>query len=145
MAGSERPFGLGGPLGPWRPLDAWIAGYALLAAAVAALGAIRGVPGCRLQAAVGLAVAAGAVGLAHWSRDGRGRLPVFEVLAIDDEIRTLVSRRAPLEAITAAARRRGMGSLREDALAKARAGLTSLQEVTRVTGDDPAQGLAEAA
>jgi type II secretory ATPase GspE/PulE/Tfp pilus assembly ATPase PilB-like protein len=36
-----------------------------------------------------------------------------------------------------------MGTLREDALAKAAAGLTTLQEVTRVTGEDPALGVAE--
>jgi len=73
MAGSERPFGLAGPLGPWRPLDAWVAGYALLAAAVAGLGAARGAAGCRLQAAVALAVAAGALALARGTRASRAR------------------------------------------------------------------------
>jgi type IV pilus assembly protein PilB len=75
----------------------------------------------------------------------RGRLPAFEVLAMDDEIRGLVARRAPFEAIAASARHRGMGTLREDALAKARDGLTTLQEVTRVTGEEQAPDVAEAA
>ncbi|MBI5836057.1 MAG: Flp pilus assembly complex ATPase component TadA [Candidatus Eisenbacteria bacterium] len=75
----------------------------------------------------------------------RGRIPVFEVVPMDDEIRALVARRAPFESIAQAARRRGMTTLRDDALLKARQGLTSLQEVTRVTGEDPTLGAAEAA
>jgi len=76
MAGSERPFGLTGPLGPWRALDAWVAGYALLTAAVLGLGLARGAP-CGPQAAVSLAALAGALGLARWSRDSRSRLLIL--------------------------------------------------------------------
>ncbi|HVP38728.1 MAG TPA: GspE/PulE family protein [Candidatus Saccharimonadales bacterium] len=74
----------------------------------------------------------------------KGRIAVFEVLTLDDEMRALVARRAPFEAIAAAARRRG-GTLREDALSKACQGLTSLQEVTRVTGGETALDLEAAA
>jgi type IV pilus assembly protein PilB len=75
----------------------------------------------------------------------RGRIPVFEVLALDDEMRALVAQRAPFEQLGAMARRRGMTTLRDDALAKARRGLTSLDEVSRVTGDDFAAFAADAA
>jgi hypothetical protein len=71
MAGSERPFGLNGPLGPWRLLDGLVAGYVLLTLPVLALGAARGLPGCRIQAAVAVAVLAGVAALARCSRDTR--------------------------------------------------------------------------
>ena len=74
MAGSERPFGLAGPLGAWRLPDGLVAGYALLTLPVLALGVLRGAPGCRTQAAVSLAVLAGVGLLARFSRDTRGRL-----------------------------------------------------------------------
>ncbi len=78
-----------------------------------------------------------AVGCSACKNSGyRGRIAVFEVLVMDDELRALTTQRAPFEALGAAARRRGMTSLRDDALEKASRGLTSLQEVSRVTGED---------
>ena len=74
MAGSERPFGLRGPLGPWRLPDGLVAGYALLTLPVLVLGALRGAPGCRDQAGVSLAVLAGVALLARISRDTRSRM-----------------------------------------------------------------------
>jgi len=69
MAGSERrPFGLEGPLGSWRPLDRWVAGYALLTLPVLALGAARGLP-WRAQTAVSLAALAAVTLLVRWTRD----------------------------------------------------------------------------
>jgi len=67
--GKPRPFGLAGPLGAWRPLDGWVAGYSLLTLPVLALGAARGLPGCAAQAAVSLAALAAVAALARWSRD----------------------------------------------------------------------------
>ena len=74
MAGSERPFGLDGPLGCWRVQDRLVLAYALLTLPVLALGAARGMPDCRAQAAVSLAVLAGVPLLARLSRDTRSRL-----------------------------------------------------------------------
>ncbi len=74
MAGSRRPFGLTGPLGPWRRPDTLVAGYALLTLPVLALGMLRGAPGCRAQAGVSLAVLAGLLALARISCDTRSRL-----------------------------------------------------------------------
>jgi type IV pilus assembly protein PilB len=64
----------------------------------------------------------------------RGRIGLFEVMQVSDEIRTLVIERAPSDRIGAIAAEQGMRRLREDGLAKVRAGETSLAEVARVTG-----------
>ncbi len=74
MAGSERPFALDAPLGPWRALDGWVAGYALLTLGVAAAGALRGVPGCPAQALLSLAILAVALGLAWATRTTASRV-----------------------------------------------------------------------
>ena len=62
----------------------------------------------------------------------RGRLGVFEVMAMDDELERLFLAESPSEAIRAAALGAGMRTLREDAMDKVAAGLTSLDEVLRV-------------
>jgi len=62
-----------------------------------------------------------------------GRRAVAEILLLDDRLRTLIAHRAPLADIKAEARRQGMQSLREAALQLARAGLTTIEEVARVT------------
>jgi len=74
MAGSERPFALDAPLGPWRALDGWVAGYALLTLGVAGLGALRGVPGCPAQAAVSLRILGVALGMAWLTRNTASRV-----------------------------------------------------------------------
>jgi type IV pilus assembly protein PilB len=66
----------------------------------------------------------------------RGRLGLFEVLAVDASVRQLISTGASESAIRHAARVAGMKSLREDGIAKAMAGVTSLEEVLRVTPVD---------
>jgi type II secretory ATPase GspE/PulE/Tfp pilus assembly ATPase PilB-like protein len=66
----------------------------------------------------------------------RGRVGIFEVLDVDDEMQALIAQRAPSEEIARAARRAGMRTLREDAVKKAAEGWTTLQEVLRVTKRD---------
>jgi type IV pilus assembly protein PilB len=63
----------------------------------------------------------------------RGRIGLYEVMPVDDELRHLAVRRAPADEIAAAAVAKGMRRLREDGLEKVRAGLTSFAEVSRVT------------
>jgi general secretion pathway protein E len=63
----------------------------------------------------------------------QGRRAVAEILALDDRLRTLIAQRAPLGEIKAEARLQGTRSLRDAALQLAREGLTTLEEVTRVT------------
>jgi type II secretory ATPase GspE/PulE/Tfp pilus assembly ATPase PilB-like protein len=64
----------------------------------------------------------------------RGRLGLFEVMAVTDELRALVVERASVDRIAAVAAEQGMSTLREDGLTKVAAGETSLAEVGRVTG-----------
>ena len=66
----------------------------------------------------------------------RGRVGIFEVLDVDDEMQSLITQRAPAEEIARAARRAGMRTLREDAVRKAAEGVTTLEEALRVTKAD---------
>jgi general secretion pathway protein E len=63
----------------------------------------------------------------------RGRNGVFEALELRDEVYELVGPHADARAIDLAARRSGMTTMVEDAVAKCRAGVTSAAEVLRVT------------
>ncbi|MCC7046310.1 MAG: type II secretion system ATPase GspE [Alphaproteobacteria bacterium] len=62
-----------------------------------------------------------------------GRSSVAEVLPITDRIRRLILERSDAIEIERAARGEGMRTMREDGLAKALAGQTTLEEVLRVT------------
>ncbi|MCK4913161.1 MAG: type II secretion system ATPase GspE [Planctomycetes bacterium] len=64
-----------------------------------------------------------------------GRTGIFELLAIDDDIRELIIKRQGSHIIKEAAVQKGMGTLREDGLRKAFAGETTIEEVCRVTQD----------
>jgi type II secretory ATPase GspE/PulE/Tfp pilus assembly ATPase PilB-like protein len=68
-----------------------------------------------------------------------GRTGIYELFTLDEATRRLVSERASLDALRAAARSREMATLREDGMAKVAAGVTTVEEVLRVTSDeDPA-------
>jgi type IV pilus assembly protein PilB len=62
----------------------------------------------------------------------RGRLGVFELMVMDDELRKLFLHEAPAEQMRTVAVKHGMRTLRDDALDKVAAGVTSLQEIARV-------------
>jgi type IV pilus assembly protein PilB len=62
----------------------------------------------------------------------RGRVPVHEVLVMNEEIKTMVLEHAPSERINHAAKVGGMRSLRQDAFTKVLSGETSLDELKRV-------------
>jgi len=64
----------------------------------------------------------------------KGRTGLYEVMPVNEEIRSLVLERRSADEIGAAATRGGMRRLRDDGLEKVRAGATSLAEVARVTG-----------
>jgi len=75
-----------------------------------------------------------ASGCSHCRGTGyRGRHAVAELLLMDDELRDRIVARAPLRSLKALARERGLRSLREAALAAVAAGLTTLEELDRVT------------
>jgi type IV pilus assembly protein PilB len=75
-----------------------------------------------------------AVGCARCSHSGyRGRIGLFSVMVMSDEIKSLTVQRAPESEISEVARSQGMVTVREDGLQKARAGVTSIEEIARVT------------
>jgi type IV pilus assembly protein PilB len=63
----------------------------------------------------------------------KGRVGLYEVMPVTEEIRTLAIERASADRIAAVAVRDGMRRLREDGLDKVRHGVTSIAEVARVT------------
>ena len=64
----------------------------------------------------------------------RGRIGIYEVLTMTDRLRQLVIAGAPSSELRRVAQEEGVISLRQDGLARARAGLTTLQEVLAETG-----------
>jgi general secretion pathway protein E len=63
----------------------------------------------------------------------RGRQGIFELMELNDEIRSLVMKGADAGVLTAAALRNGMRPLREDGWLKIENGTTTVEEVVRVT------------
>ena len=64
-----------------------------------------------------------------------GRTGIFELLLVDDRIRNMIVRRQEAHLIKQAAVEKGMTTLRQDGLRRALAGITTLEEVYRVTQD----------
>lgn len=62
----------------------------------------------------------------------RGRIGIYELMIVNDEIRELVTRRAPLADVREAAKANGMFELKEDGLQKVLQGVTTPDEVMRV-------------
>lgn len=62
-----------------------------------------------------------------------GRIAIHEVIPIDDEIRGMISRGETVSDIQAHARKMGFPSMRYDGVKKVLRGLTTLEEVNRVT------------
>jgi general secretion pathway protein E len=65
----------------------------------------------------------------------RGRIGIFEVMAVDAGIRRLIAARADAETIRREAVANGMSTLRESAIRKLALGVTSFEEVIRVLGE----------
>jgi len=63
----------------------------------------------------------------------RGRMGIYEVMSVNEEIRSLVLSRASVDDIAAAAMRQGMRRMRDDGIAKVRAGQTAIAEIERMT------------
>jgi general secretion pathway protein E len=63
----------------------------------------------------------------------RGRAAIAETLPIDDEMKDLLVQHAPISKVKALARGKGFRSLRDSAIALAVRGLTTIDEINRVT------------
>ncbi len=84
----------------------------------------------------GAALVRGA-GCAECSFTGyKGRLGIYEIFQIDDEVRNMIYGKVSTADLRHRARELGMRTLREDGLRKAVAGMTTLEEVFRVTMGD---------
>ncbi len=66
----------------------------------------------------------------------RGRVGIFELMTVTDDIQKLIYKRVPSTEIRKLARQSGMKTLREDGMLKVLSGMTTLEEVMRVTAKD---------
>jgi general secretion pathway protein E len=66
----------------------------------------------------------------------RGRVGIYELLVVNDALRSQILAKAPTHEIQRVATQQGMVTLREDGWAKARAGQTTVEEILRVTQED---------
>jgi type IV pilus assembly protein PilB len=77
------------------------------------------------------------VGCEQCRRTGyRGRMGIFEIFIIDDEVRHMINKRSSTLSLRHRARELGMRTLREDGVRKILAGLTSADEVISITIGD---------
>jgi general secretion pathway protein E len=77
------------------------------------------------------------VGCPACSQTGyHGRLAIFELMLVDDEIRNMVSSNIDSKTIKHKAVSNGMGTLRADGARKVLSGLTSIAEVLRATEEE---------
>jgi type II secretion system protein E len=63
----------------------------------------------------------------------KGRTAIYEILVLDDGIRDLVIKRAPMNEIKDLALKKGMRTLYNDGMIKVARGITTIKEVLRVT------------
>jgi type II secretory ATPase GspE/PulE/Tfp pilus assembly ATPase PilB-like protein len=95
-----------------------------------------------LAARISPDVAAATDGMAFYRKRGcprcnqtgyRGRVGIFQLLEMTEELAALAARHASCEEIERAALDTGMRGLWDDGLAKVAAGMTSIEELARVT------------
>jgi type IV pilus assembly protein PilB len=63
----------------------------------------------------------------------KGRIAIYELMSVDDEIRDLILHNAPVAELGEAAKRHGMKTLRQAGLIKVLEGTTTIEEVLKVT------------
>ena len=63
----------------------------------------------------------------------RGRIAIFEIMVVDDELREQIMKHASSNILRQTARERGMRTLRESGLLAIYDGVTSIEEVVRET------------
>jgi type IV pilus assembly protein PilB len=95
-----------------------------------------------IKARVSPDVAAQADGMVFYRKKGcprcnqtgyKGRVGVFQLLAMSENLETLAASKASREELERAAMEEGMRTLWDDGIAKVAAGLTSIEELARVT------------
>ena len=76
-----------------------------------------------------------AVGCTECTEGYKGRLGIYQVMPMSDEVQAIILEGGNAMQIAAAARRAGIRDLRQSALLKVKNGVTSLAEINRVTKD----------
>lgn len=77
------------------------------------------------------------VGCDHCRKTGyKGRMGIFEIFVVDDEVRQMINKRSSTLMLRLRARELGMRTLREDGVRKVLAGVTSADEVISTTMGD---------
>lgn len=75
-----------------------------------------------------------AIGCEQCNNEGyKGRSGIYEVLEVDDEIEKMISQKTPTEEMEKKAQEKGMLTMVEDGFMKAIDGITSVEEILRVT------------
>ena len=76
-------------------------------------------------------------GCAYCNMSGyRGRIAILEIILLDDKIREMIIEKKPeAEIVRYAKEHKGFNSLKEDGFLKCERGITSLEEVIRVTSE----------
>jgi type IV pilus assembly protein PilB len=76
------------------------------------------------------------IGCDHCKGTGyKGRIGIYEVMPISDDMRQLIMREGNALEIAAQAAKEGLKTLRQSGLVKVKAGITSLEEIEAVTND----------
>jgi general secretion pathway protein E len=77
-----------------------------------------------------------AVGCAHCAVSGyKGRTGIYELMTVDDAVRDHIHNRAPESELLASAQAAGLRTMREDGERLVQTGITTAQELVRVTRD----------
>jgi general secretion pathway protein E len=66
----------------------------------------------------------------------RGRVGIFELMLVDDDLRAMVSQNVDAKSIKQKAQQKGMHTLRTDGARKVLQGITSVAEVMRATEEE---------
>jgi type II secretory ATPase GspE/PulE/Tfp pilus assembly ATPase PilB-like protein len=63
----------------------------------------------------------------------KGRIGIYEVMEVNEKISSQINNRANADVIKKIARENGMATMFEDGIAKAQQGITTIEEILRVT------------
>ncbi len=84
-------------------------------------------------------------GCGHCQKSGmKGRMGIFEVIEVNEEINKLIGDDSRERAIEEAAKRDGYTTMKQDGIIKVLKGLTTIEEVQRVTEDESEEEVIEA-
>jgi len=66
----------------------------------------------------------------------KGRIAIYELMIVDDDMRNLIIAKVPADQIRKSALKSGMTALKSDGIEKVKQGMTTVEEVLRVTQEE---------